>query len=702
VRHSTYLFIIVLGTIFQISVDRSSAFVFGYRNEFKKADQLARSDPETALASFQKLLSKNLPDDLKQEVYYTTGRLQLRIGRQDDAIWSFKQATVVQIESDFKAAAKIELLYLERNRNPLEIIVEILHESDGMQNKILADRAWFLAGRLRYDHAMYEDALAAFRKSVSIRAEDSRDAYDLWFLSASCNIHLKSFSDALKEIDRAIELKNWVHPDAYLQKLRIQIAMDQIQPALESFPLEDEQTISPVADQIEHIVSGLSYEQLQQVVIAPLPRPLQLILLKTTIRKAAERGLREDAQKGLEKLTQLGYQGSAEVETFIREIREYNYQRDDTVGLLVPLSGDLASIGMSIYRGATLAVQSFNAMYPNTPLRLVTKDTQEEPEIIQTEFNHLVNDEQALAIIGPIKSSSAKHVAELSSSSKIPVITPGCPNDSIPPMSNYFFRIFPSVERETFILCHYFRSVFNAHRFAIIYPDITYGQQAYTGVQRAIAGSDGTGTEIVFSARYPENTTNFSLYLNGLKAAAPDLIIVPDQSDRAAQIINHIRFMDMFNIPIGGTSEWESSDLVQIGGANVENAVYISEFPPMSGMRAQMRTEYIARFGEKPDPFALRTFEIMHLLGYARQSGIHTRDQLRMYLEGALTGLDGPAHFSKEGYFLPTMTIFRILKGRPEPVVQFVSNEFLPVEPTPTASPSPEISMSESMQSERF
>ncbi len=675
------------------------AFVFGYRNEFKKAEQQARSDPEQALASFQRLLSKNLPDDLAQEILYTAGRLQLRIGRQDDALRSFKQATENPIESDFKKAAMIELLYLEGNKNPLEIIVELLHESEKIQSKNLVDRAWFLTGRLRFDNALYEDAVTAFRKSVSVRAEDSRDAYDLWYLSALCHMHMNEFPAASKDIDRAIELKSWVQPDAFIQRLGIQIALHEVQSGLESFPMKDEHAIGPHTEQIEQMLSGLTYEQLRQVNMDQLPQPLQLILMKTTVRKAAETGLREDAQRGLEKLIESVHAESAEIEAFIREIREFNYQRDDSIGLLVPLSGELASIGMSVYRGATLAAQSFNTMYPDTPVRLVTKDTREEPDVIQREFNQLVNDEQVLAIIGPVKSSSAKHLAELSVNSKIPVLTPGCPNDSVPPMSNYFFRVYPSVERETFILCHYFRSVFNARRFAIVYPDIAYGQQAHAGVQRALTASEGTETEIVFAAHYPENSTNYSPYLAGLKAAAPDLIIVPDRSDRAAQIINHIRFMDMFNVPIGGTSEWESSDLVQIAGTNVENSLYISEYPTSSGMRSQMRTEYIARFGEDPDPFVFRSFEIVYLLGQARRAGIHTRDQLRMYLEGPLTGLDGPARFSREGYFLPTMTIFRIQKGHADPFVQFVSNEFLPVEPTPTASPSPESDMSDSIQS---
>lgn len=683
----TLLIILIVSLLFPV---HSDCFVFGNRSDMKKAAELSRTHPNDALLIYRNLLNKNLSDEVRQEVHYYVGRLLDRLEQTDEAIHSFQASKSIPRDTDFSIASSIELISLRKAAIPVEVSVEILHESANLKSKDLLDRAYFLIGKARFDAKLYEDALSAFRQAISIRAEISKDAYTLWILSAQCNEQLKKYQDALIDLDRAFDLVSFVDSNAVLGKFRVHIALGQLQIGLEL--LRD--SFSTGSEAFRHsvleILESQTYNDLGLIKSQAIHSELEAVVLKTRIRKAAELGLREEVEKGLDQLITLDSSHTPDLAAFKREMLEFSYQHDDTVGLLIPLSGELASIGMSIFRGASLAVEAFHETNPDISFKLITKDTQEEIQQIEHDFNRLVQEDQVIALIGPIKSSSGKRVAELANEAEIPVLTPGCPNDTIPALSEFLFRVFPSVEREAFILCHYFISVYQVQRIAVVYPDIEYGQQALTGIQRAVDLGRSRPTEIVFTTSYPESSSNYSSYLAGLKSANPDLIIIPDNGDRAAQLVNHIRYIDIYSVPVAGTGEWQTANLLQIGGSNLENATIINEYPRSSALRESLSNRYISKFGESPDPFALRAFEIINILGQARLSGVKTRLQMKRFLEENPSGLDGPAQFSADGYFLPTMTLFRIEKASFVPVALFSSEEFVPVPPSPTPSPIPQ------------
>ena len=84
--------------------------------------------------------------------------------------------------------------------------------------------------------------------------------------------------------------------------------------------------------------------------------------------------------------------------------------------------------------------------------------------------------------------------------------------------------------------------IYDYHRFAIIFPQMNYGREALNGFRQAISEIEA---EIVYEKSYSPTTTTYAQTLDGLDDINPDIILIPDQANRAAQLAGQIRYKEV-------------------------------------------------------------------------------------------------------------------------------------------------------------
>jgi ABC-type branched-subunit amino acid transport system substrate-binding protein len=245
------------------------------------------------------------------------------------------------------------------------------------------------------------------------------------------------------------------------------------------------------------------------------------------------------------------------------------------IGLLTPLTGDLAAWGQEFQNAANLAVQEINAGGGTASGRqfdLEVEDTQTTAEASEAAAQRLV-DLGAVAIVGAAGSSNSLAAVKVTGPAKIPQISPSSTStnlnkvDSEDPSGEahpYFFRTTPSDKLQQVALGGLAAGQFNStdvqvtcERLAVINLNNDYGRPFGEGVAnqyRALTQSAGTG-EVVAEIDYPLDLPSYPDQVAELTAATPDCIVMISYGQTGGYIVR-----DWYSSNPDSTVQWLLGD----------------------------------------------------------------------------------------------------------------------------------------------
>jgi len=107
--------------------------------------------------------------------------------------------------------------------------------------------------------------------------------------------------------------------------------------------------------------------------------------------------------------------------------------REVTLGVIAPLSGDLAALGLGIQNSVDLAIQQANESgeLGNVTIVLDAQDDQALPDVGQQAASLLSDDETVFGVVGPLNSSVALSVAPVLASAGITQVSPANTNPTL-------------------------------------------------------------------------------------------------------------------------------------------------------------------------------------------------------------------------------------------------------------------------------
>ncbi|MDH4011532.1 MAG: penicillin-binding protein activator, partial [Desulfobacterales bacterium] len=155
----------------------------------------------------------------------------------------------------------------------------------------------------------------------------------------------------------------------------------------------------------------------------------------------------------------------------IKEINEKLDFKRRLIGCLLPLTGPYEAFGNRALKGIQFALDQFNSQSNQPAFEIIIKDTRSDPETAIKAVKQFDEDRVSL-ILGPIITS--EHAAREAQIRGIPIITltqkPG-----IPELGDYVFRIFLTPQMQIDTLVPYVINELGISRFAVLYPEETYG-----------------------------------------------------------------------------------------------------------------------------------------------------------------------------------------------------------------------------------
>lgn len=400
-------------------------------------------------------------------------------------------------------------------------------------------------------------------------------------------------------------------------------------------------------------------------------------------------------------------------ESLIDEIKKNAFFKRYTIGCLLPLSGPYQSFGQRALQGLELAQAQFSSQSSNPPLNIIIKDTGADPDKTITALEELYRD-QVAAIIGPIVTSeiAAREAQQMG----IPIITL-TQKDNIPEIGDKVFRNFITPKMQVQTLTSFTVESLGLYRFAILYPDETYGttfmnlfwdqllesggqvvavesykpdQTDFSDSIKKLVGlfyeipedlkpveeelADDQELEAAETSGQAEDQTQVPGARGGAKEDEPepivdfDAVFIPDSPGKAGQIVPQLAYHDIKDVYILGTNLWHSDSLIKIADQYVQGAVMPDGFFAASpSPRVQKFVkDFEETYQETPDFIEAIVYDTaMILFNVVSREQIRYRSEIRDELLNldAFPGVTGLTRFDENGDAQKKLYLLRV-KGK--------------------------------------
>ncbi len=307
------------------------------------------------------------------------------------------------------------------------------------------------------------------------------------------------------------------------------------------------------------------------------------------------------------------------------------------IGVMAPLSGDAASYGLSILKGAQLAVKEANL--PN--VKLVVEDSKCEAKEAVTVINKLISVDGVQAIIGEVCSGATLAAAPIAEQHNVVMISASSTSPEIS-KQKWVFRTVPSDALQGAFGARLVKER-GFSRLAVLYPNEDYGVGFNAVLEEEFPKQQG---KVVASEAFDRGTVDLRTQLTKIKAAKPDAIyLISNSPDSAVAALKQIKEMGI-NAAVFGSEGLKSDDILTGAGNAAEGMILTS----VSGGTIGFITKHQAQYNSEPGPFAAQGYDAYKALALAIQQGARTGPEIReKLLQLQFTGASGAIDFDDNG-----------------------------------------------------
>lgn len=396
------------------------------------------------------------------------------------------------------------------------------------------------------------------------------------------------------------------------------------------------------------------------------------------------------------------------VENLIDEIKKNAVFNRYTIGCLLPLSGSYEVFGNRALKGIELALAQFSARPGTPPINIIVKDTAADPDKTMMALEELYHD-QVAAILGPIVTSqiAGREAQQMG----VPIIA-FTQKDNIPEIGDKVFRNFITPDMQVQAIASLTVQSLGLSRFAILYPDETYGLTYMNLFWDKLLELGGT---VVGVESYKPNQTDFIVPIKklvGIYYEIPedlkpendpdiasqdneisrqsddttleedneeaeeepvaivdfDAVFIPDSPGKVGQIVPQLAYFDIEDVYLLGTNLWHSDSLIKIADQYVQGAIMPDGFFAQdTSPRVQKFVKLFEEtYQETPDFVAAVVYDsAMILFDVLSRPHIKYRTEIRdelLKLDN-YPGVTGITRFDENGDVLKKMHLLRI-KGK--------------------------------------
>ncbi len=288
------------------------------------------------------------------------------------------------------------------------------------------------------------------------------------------------------------------------------------------------------------------------------------------------------------------------------------------IGEYGSLTGGDATFGQSTKLGVEVALAELQSekqgKIGGLPVRIVVEDDQSQAQEAATAVQKLVNQDQAIAVIGEVASSRSLAGGPICQSAGVPMISPSSTNPKVTQIGDYIFRMCFLDDFQGRSVAKFATQNLGLKRIAIlkdVKSDYSIGLTEYfTAALKEMGGA------VVAEQAYQAGDQDFSAQLTAIKARNPEAIYITGYYTEAGLIGRKARELGI-NVPLLGSDGWESEKLLEIGGESLNGSYYTNHWAldqPDPQLQTFLKTFREKNGGSDPDAIAGLAYDAAKVL----------------------------------------------------------------------------------------
>lgn len=346
------------------------------------------------------------------------------------------------------------------------------------------------------------------------------------------------------------------------------------------------------------------------------------------------------------------------------------------VGVILPLTGQIAMYGEDGKRGLDLALENINAAggINGDQVKFIYEDSIGTPKGAVSAAQKLININKVDALIGCLFSTVALAVKPIAEEKGLVFASPTAANPALFKDNigdkKYFFSLGPLPDDEIFILSKYFTKKLGKRTLGVLYMMNDTGLADLELLKKWMPKNGG---KVVISESFNPGATDFRTQLTKIKAANPDILYINTAIKEGVKAIRQISELNLKS-QIAANSQLKSTEFLDLAGKDAEGM--LASFPHgESDQTKQLLDEFNKKFNEKysskPQFAALQCNDIAVAVFAAMEKGGSRGKAMRDAMNTLnIPGINGMIKFREDGSAIRDANMWQVKNG------DFISLEY--------------------------
>ncbi|WKZ56600.1 MAG: ABC transporter substrate-binding protein [Bdellovibrionota bacterium] len=283
-------------------------------------------------------------------------------------------------------------------------------------------------------------------------------------------------------------------------------------------------------------------------------------------------------------------------------------QAEIRVGIVAPLSGDFASYGSEIERGASLAIEELQQQN-GVKVQLVAEDAC-LPAAAVAAAKKLLQLDKIDALVGSYCVIGMVPMAPHFETAKVIAFHSSAVADEILDAGEYIFTTNVTIDDEAKVAAEYARKTLGADRAAILFVTSQWGQNYNDSFARHFKDLGGT---VVSSSESSVGTNDFRAELTRAAAGKPEVLFSAHVGPMMGSVLKQARSLGMKQTILAPHEAAEPVVIQSAGGAAEGLTVFAPRLPRDGRGVERFTSSFEKRFGYKPGILAANAYDATHL-----------------------------------------------------------------------------------------
>lgn len=336
-----------------------------------------------------------------------------------------------------------------------------------------------------------------------------------------------------------------------------------------------------------------------------------------------------------------------------------------TIGLTMPLTGDLGAWGERALKGAQLATQEVNAhRAEGSKFRLLVEDTKTLPAVGVSVLQKLIDVNKVKYVVSDPSSGVTLAMAPVAEKNKVILLAPGASNSDVRNAGEYVFRDWTSDDYDGIFLARAAKDTLHAATVLVFHQDNAYSQGLAAAFNNA---ASKLGIHVVVTERFSGTVPDYRTLLTKYKDAKVDTFFVAAHAEQSARFFIQARELGI-KLPFLGCVAVEGPEFSKTyPDANGIYYTTVPLIPERNPKFADFAKRYKAAYGTLPDVAAAHAYDAILLLDHAIPSASTSVEEARQNLLAVkdFPGATGKMTFDEKGDVKKPVALMRYDHGKP-------------------------------------